>query len=81
MELSFKAGSVIENDREITEFMKFVRSKCHISGSLESIQKEDNIQSDLMKGEINHGLININNYKDYEKLRRPYIIDHVLGLA
>ena len=37
--LSFKAGSVIENDREIFMYMKFVCSKCHLSGSLKIIQK------------------------------------------
>ena len=57
--------------------MKFVCSVCHKSGSLKSILKEDNIQPDLMKGEINHDLIKIRNYKDYENLWRPYLIDDV----
>ena len=34
-----------------------------------------------MKGEIDHDLINISNYRDYENLCRPYLIDDVLGLA
>ena len=34
-----------------------------------------------MKGEINHELINIGNYKDYENSWRPYLIDDVIGLA
>ena len=34
-----------------------------------------------MKGQINHDLLNIDNYKDYENLWRPYPIDDVLGLA
>ena len=79
--LSFKAGSVIGDDREIPKYMKFVCSKCHISGSLKSLQKAYNIQPELMKGEIDHDLINISEYKDYENLRRPYLIDDVLGLA
>ena len=79
--LSFEAGSVAENDREIPKNMKFVCSKCHISVSLKSTQKGYNIQPDLMKGEINHDLINIGNYKEYENLWRPYLIDDVLGLA
>ena len=61
--------------------MKFVCSKCHISGSLKSIQKEYNIQPDLMKSEINHDLINIDNSKDYENLWRAYLLDDVLGLS
>ena len=36
---SFKAGSAIEDDREVPKNMEFVCSKCHISGSLKSIQK------------------------------------------
>ena len=78
IKLSFKAGSVIEDDREPPKYMKFVCSKCHISGSLKSIQKEYNIQPDLMKGEIDHDLINISNYRDYKNLWRPYLIDDVL---
>ena len=54
IKLSFKDGSVIENDREIRKYMKFVSSKCHISVSLKYIQKEYTIQPDLMKSEINH---------------------------
>ena len=69
------------SDREIPEYKKFVFSKCHISDSLKSIQKEYNIQPDLMKGEIDHDLISISKYKDYENLWRPYLIDNVLGLA
>ena len=79
--LSFKTGSVIENDIAIPKYMKFVCSKCHLSGSLKSIQKEYNIQPDLMKDEIDHDLINISNYKNYENLWRPYLISDVLGLA
>ena len=79
--ISFKAGSVIENDREIPKYMKFVCSKCHISGSLKSIQKEYNIQPDLKKCEIDYDLIKIAKYKDYENSWRPYLIDDVLGLA
>ena len=60
--------------------MKFVCSMCHISGSLKSIQREYNIQPDLLKCEINHDLINIGEYEAYESLWRPYLIDDVLGL-
>ena len=61
--------------------MKFVCSKCHISGSLKNLQKEYNIQPDLMKSEINHDLTNIGNYKKYENLWRPYLIDEVVGIT
>ena len=45
--LNFKAQSVIEDDKKIPKNMKFVCSKCHISGPLCNIQKEYNIQPDL----------------------------------
>ena len=61
--------------------MKPVCSNCHIFGSSKGIQNEYNIQRDLMKGETNHDLFNIGNYKDYEKPWRPYLIEDVLGLA
>ena len=55
--LGFKAGYYIEDDKEDPKYMKFLCSKCHLSGSLESIQKEYIIQPHLMKDEINDGLI------------------------
>ena len=39
LELSFKTGPVFKGDRELSKYVKFVCSKCHISGSLKSIQK------------------------------------------
>ena len=80
MKVSFKAGSVIEDDREIPKYLKVVCSKCLISVSLKGIQKEYNIQQDIKKGEINHNFIYIGNYKDYENLWRASLMDDVLGL-
>ena len=34
-----------------------------------------------MKGETAHDLITLSNYKEHEKLRKPYLIDDMLGLA
>ena len=34
-----------------------------------------------MKGEINHDLICIDKYKDYENLWRTHLLDDVLGIA
>ena len=81
LKLSFRVGTVYENDKEIPQYMKFVCSKVHISGSLKQIQKEYNIQRQLIKGEIDHNLITLSNYKEHEKLWKPYLIDDVLGLA
>ena len=58
--------------------MKFVCSKIHISGSLKKKQKEYDIQPQLFKGEIDHILITLSNYKEHEKLWKPYLIDDVL---
>ena len=76
---SFKVVSVYEDDREILNYMKFDCSECHRAGSLKTIQKRNNIQRDLMKGGIDHDLINIKNYNDSEHLWRPYLMDDVLG--
>ena len=81
LKLSFRVGTVYENDKEIPQYMKFVCSKVHISGSLMKIQKEYNIQPQLIKGEIDHNLITLSNYKEHEKLWKPYLLDDVLGLA
>ena len=79
--LFFEAGSVLENDVEIPIYMKFVCSKCHVWGSLKDIQKDYKIQPTLMRGEVDHDVIIITNYKDYENSWKPYLIDDVLGLA
>ena len=61
--------------------MKFVCSKVHIPASLGKIQKEYNIQPQLIKGEIDHNLKTLSNYKEHENIWKPYLIDNVLGLA
>ena len=81
IKLSFRAGSIYEDDREIPKIAKFVCSKCHISGSLKDNQKEYNIQQHFLKGEIVHDLITLSKNKELENLWKPYLIDDVLGLA
>ena len=81
MKLSFRVGTVYENDKEIPQYMKFVCSKVHISGSLKKIQKEYNIQPQIIKGEIDHNLITLSNYKEHENIWKPYLIDDISGLA
>ena len=80
IKLSFKAGSVLEDDREIPKYVKFIFPKCHISGSLKTIQKQYNIQQQLLKGEIVHDFITLSNWK-HENQWKPYLIDDVLGLT
>ena len=73
IKLSFKAGFVIEDDKEIPKYMKFVCSKCHIAGSSRDIQKEYSIQPNLMKGEIDHDVNIISNYKNYGTHGNPIL--------
>ena len=81
IKLSFKAGSVIEDDKRIPKYMNSVCSKCHISGSLKEIQKEYKIQPNLMKEQFDHKVINFSNYKDYGTSYKPYFMGDVLGLV
>ena len=81
LKLRFRVGTVYEDDRAIPQYMNFVCSKVHISGFLKKIQKEYNIQPQVINGEIDHNLITLSNYKQHEKIWKPYFIDDVLGLA
>ena len=81
IKLSFIAGSVYEDDKEIPKYAKFVCSKCHITGSLKDVQEEYSIQPQILKGDIAHDLILLSNYKEHEKLWKPYFVDDVRGPA
>ena len=81
IKLSFKDGFANENGREILKKLKFVCSKCHIAGSLQDIQKEYNIQPQLIKREIAHDLITLSIYKEHEHLWKFCLIDDVVGPA
>ena len=61
--------------------MKFVCSKVHISGSLRKIQKEYDIQPQLLKGELDHNDITLSNYKEREQFWKPNLVDDMLGLG
>ena len=63
---SFRFGTVHEDGKEKPQYMKFVCSKVHFSGSLKKKQKENNIQPQLIKGEIDDNLITLSNYKAHE---------------
>ena len=81
MQLSSKVVIVFDEGRELPKYVKFVCSKFHISGSIKTIQKEYIIQPTLLKGEMEHDLITLSNYKQHENQWKPYLIDDVLGLA
>ena len=52
--VSFKAGSVIENNVQIPKFLNLVCSICRISGSLKNILTEYNMQPHLIGREMDH---------------------------
>ena len=60
--LSFRCGFKIVNKVEVPQYVKFTCTKSPIKGSLEKIGKEYGLQPELLKGEIDHSVINKNNF-------------------
>ena len=82
LKLSFRVGTIYDNNnKEIPQYMKFVCSKVHISGSLRKIQKDYGIQPQLLKTEMEHSDITLSNYTEKERFWKPYLINDVLGLG
>ena len=79
--LSFRCGVKIVNTCEVPQYVKFTCSKSHIKGSLNKIGKEYGLQPELLKGEIEHSIININNFAELRHIWEPYLISDVLCLA
>ena len=79
--LSFRCGVKIINTCEVPQYVKFTCSKSHIKGSLEKIGREYNLQPELLKGEIDHSVINKNNFAELRHIWEPYLISDVLCLA
>ena len=79
--LSFRCGFKIVNTCEVPQYVKFTCSKSHIKGSLEKIGREYNLQPELLKGEIEHSIINKNNFVELRHIWEPYLISDVLCLA
>ena len=52
--LSFRCGGKIVNTLEVPQFVKFTCSNSHIKSSLEKIGREYELQSELLKGKIEH---------------------------
>ena len=82
LKLSFRVGTIYDNNnKEIPQYMKFVSSKVHISGSLRKIQKDYGIQPQFLKTEMEHSDITLSNYIEKESFWKPYLINDVLGLG
>ena len=79
--LSFKCGVKIVNTCEVPQYVKFTCTKSHIKGSLNKIGKEYNLQPELLKGEIDHSIINKNIFVELRHIWEPYLISDVLCLA
>ena len=79
--LSFRCGFKIVNTVEVSQYVKFTCSKSHIKGSLEKIGREYNLQPELLKGEIEHSVINKNTFVKLRHIWEPYLISDVLCLA
>ena len=79
--LSFRCGFKIVNTVEVPQYVKFTCSKSHIKGSLEKIGREYGLQPELLKGEIEHSIINKNNFVKLRHIWEPYLISDVLCLA
>ena len=79
--LSFRCGFKIVNTVEVPQYVKFTCTKSHIKGSLEKIGREYNLQPELLKGEIEHSVINKNNFTKLRHIWEPYLISDVLCLA
>ena len=79
--LSFRCGFKIVNTDEVPRNIKFTCSKSHIKGSLEKIGREYGLQPELLKGEIEHSIINKNNFAELRHIWEPYLISDVLCLA
>ena len=72
--LSFRCGVKIVNTCEVPQYVKFTCSKSHIKGSLNKIGKEYGLQPELLKGEIEHTVINKNNFVELRHIFGNHIL-------
>ena len=79
--LSFRCGVKMIHTCEVPQYVNFTCSKSHIKGSLNKIGKEYGLQPELLKGEIEHSVINKNNFVELRHIWEPYLISDVLCLA
>ena len=79
--LSFRSGVKIVNTCEVPKNVKCTCTKCHIKGPLEKIGREYGLQPELLKGEIEHSVINKSNFAELRHIWEPYLKVDVLSLA
>ena len=78
--ISFRCVVKISNTVEVPQNVKNTCSRSHKSGSLDRI-REYNLQSELLKGEINHSEITKHIYSELIDVWEPYLKSDVLCLA
>ena len=71
--LSFRCGFKIVNTVEVPQYVKFTCSKSHIKGSFEKIGREYGLQPELLRGEIEHSVINKSNFTELGHVWEPYL--------
>ena len=79
--LSFRCGVKTVITVKVPQYVKFTCSKSHIKGSLEKIGNEYGLQPELLKGEIEHSVINKINFVVLKHIWEPYLKLDVLCLA
>ena len=79
--LSFRCVVKIVNTVEVPQYVKFTCSKSHIKGSLEKIGREYGLQPEILKGKIEHSVINKSNFAELRNIWESYLKLDVLCLA
>ena len=79
--LSFRCGFKIVITVKVPQYVKFTCSKSHIKSSLEKLGREYGLQPEILKGEIEHSVINKNSFADLRHIWEPYLKLDLLCLA
>ena len=77
IKLQFNSGKI----NQTPQYIKIVCSKSHISGSLSEIGKEYRVQPQLLKSEMDHTKVTMDNYEELENIWVPYLELDCLSLA
>ena len=71
--LSFCCGVKIVNTCEVRQNVKFTCTEYHIKGSMEKIGGGYGLQPELLKGKIEHSVINKNSFADLRLTWEPHL--------
>ena len=79
--MSFRCDDKIANTCEVPQYVKFTCPESHIKGSLEKIGREYGLQPELLKGEIEHSVVDKSNFTELGHIWEPHLKLGVLCLA